>query len=120
MYCTERGSLLPGACMQSISVVTDGSGQTFGAMPRQEELVAAGYMKAPSEAVLAEKGKAKGRKAAKRQGGKQLEGFRAFESPSGLQVLSRLLCSLRPFIAASSGLIAAMPAGAGWAKQQAE
>ena len=89
-------------------------------MPWQEELVAAGYMKAPSEAVLAEKGKAKGRKAAKRQGGKKLEAFRAFESPSGLQVLCCLLCSLPPCIAASSSLMAAMPAGAGWAKQQAE
>ena len=82
--------------------------------------MAAGYMKAPSEAVLAEKGKAKGRKAAKRQGGNKLEGFRAFESPSGLQVLCRLLCSLRPCVAASSGLMVATPAGAGWAKQQAE
>ena len=104
--------------MQSTKLLKVGPGQTSVAVPWQEELVAAGYMKAPSEAVLAEKGRAKGRKAAKRQGGKKLEGFRAFESPSGLQVLCCLLCSLRPCLCRSDP--GAMPAGAGWAEQQAE
>lgn len=62
----------------------------------QDELVAAGFLKPPSEAVLAAKGAAKGRKATKSRqkqkggaaaGGGAGGGFRQYTSPGGFQVL---------------------------------
>lgn len=46
------------------------------------------YMRPPPEASLTDRGRAKGRKAAKRAGtgAASLQGFRKFSTPSGLQV----------------------------------
>lgn len=54
----------------------------------QEELVAGKYMRAPADASLADKGRAKGRKANKKAaaGAASLQGFRKYSSPSGIQV----------------------------------
>lgn len=55
----------------------------------QEELVAGKYMRAPAEASLADRGRAKGRKAVKRagSGSNSLQGFRKYTTPAGMQVL---------------------------------
>ena len=52
----------------------------------QEELVAEKYMRAPADASLADKGRAKGKRAAKRAGATALQGFRKYSSPSNIQV----------------------------------
>ena len=52
----------------------------------QEELVAEKYMRAPADASLADKGRAKGKKAAKKAGAAALQGFRKYSSPSDIQV----------------------------------
>ena len=54
----------------------------------QEELVTGKYMRSPADAGLADKGRAKGRKANKRAAGgaASLQGFRKYSSPSGIQV----------------------------------
>ena len=52
----------------------------------QEELVAEKYMRAPADASLADKGRAKGKKAVKRAGATALQGFRKYSSPSDIQV----------------------------------
>jgi hypothetical protein len=60
----------------------------LAAVALQEELAAAGYVKAAVDAGLAAKGAAKGRKAAKKGSGasaSSLQGFRTFTSPGGLQ-----------------------------------
>ncbi|KAL0055410.1 hypothetical protein WJX82_000207 [Trebouxia sp. C0006] len=56
----------------------------------QWELVAGKYMRAPSDASLEDKGRAKGKKGSKRKAGEgsaALQGFRKYTSPAGLQVL---------------------------------
>ena len=57
----------------------------------QAELVEARVIKAPPDAQLAEKGRAKAAKATKKKGsgapGGDASKFRVYESPSGLQVL---------------------------------
>ncbi|KAL3139493.1 hypothetical protein ABBQ38_003817 [Trebouxia sp. C0009 RCD-2024] len=53
----------------------------------QEELVGGKYMRAPADASLADKGRAKGKKAIKRAGATALQGFRKYSSPSDIQVL---------------------------------
>ena len=54
----------------------------------QEKLVAGKYMRATAEASVADKGRAKGKKAAKRAGAgsSSLQGFRKYTTPAGLQV----------------------------------
>ena len=52
----------------------------------QEELVGGKYMRAPADASLADKGRAKGKKATKRAGATALQGFRKYSSPSDIQV----------------------------------
>lgn len=52
----------------------------------QEELVGGKYMRAPADASLADKGRAKGKKAIKRAGATALQGFRKYSSPSDIQV----------------------------------
>ena len=59
----------------------------------QDELVQRQFCKPPADAALAAKGASKARKAKKRSG---LSGpdFRAFESPSGFQVIIHQCCLL--------------------------
>ena len=52
----------------------------------QEELIAEKYMRAPADASLADKGRAKGKKATKRAGATAVQGFRKYSSPSDIQV----------------------------------
>ena len=63
----------------------------------QEELVAEKYMRAPADASLADKGRAKGKKATKRAGATALQGFRKYWSPSDIPVSTTTsLTSLPP------------------------
>lgn len=59
-------------------------------MGAQEELVAEKYMRAPADASLADKGRAKGKKATKRAGATALQGFRKYSSPSDIPVSTAL------------------------------
>lgn len=59
-------------------------------MEAQEELVAEKYMRAPADASLADKGRAKGKKATKRAGATALQGFRKYSSPSDIPVSTSL------------------------------
>ena len=52
--------------------------------------MAAGFLKKAADAQAAVKGAAKGKKAAKRQGGASGPGFRTYTAPGGLQVSSKL------------------------------
>ena len=52
--------------------------------------MAAGFLKKAADAQAAVKGAAKGKKAAKRQGGPSGPGFRTYTAPGGLQVSSKL------------------------------
>lgn len=62
------------------------SGKATVWLTAQEELVAGRYMRAPADASLADKGRAKGKKATKRAGATALQGFRKYFSPSNIQV----------------------------------
>ena len=59
-------------------------------------LVAGKYMRAPAEASLADKGRAKGRKAAKRagSGSNSLQGFRKYTTPAGMQVSVQVMIAM--------------------------
>ena len=73
-----------------ISLSSQFSGQhTYSVCQLQWELVAGKYMRAPSDASLEDKGRAKGKKGSKRKAGEgsaALQGFRKYTSPAGLQV----------------------------------
>lgn len=51
-------------------------------------------MRAPTDASLADKGRAKGKKATKRAGANALQGFRKYTSPSDIQVSTSFTASV--------------------------
>lgn len=79
--------LISSICMMSSILANNDSESDVGA---QEELVAEKYMRAPADASLADKGRAKGKKAIKRAGATALQGFRKYSSPSGIPVSTSL------------------------------